>query len=303
MSFDVTTLALAKSYADQHGGGGDGASTAEKISYTNTDLPDVANVKTALDKVVKEQRGHGTDIEAINDMLGTLYKKSHSHTNKDTLDKLSDSNGKLQYNGSDVGLKGDKGDPFTYSDFSAEQLAALKGADGKSAYQYAQEGGYTGTETAFSEKLAQEQLSGTTNNLTPTQVYEAVSAGIPVKVQYLDSIYGPLSFTAFNVVESLNVIVSQTIVYSNSVYFLAVLSGAKSNNSWGIMFTTLAEESNIPVIPTVLPNPNAITFTGAVTGSYDGSTAMTVNIPSAVTDDHINSLIDAKLGVIENGSY
>lgn len=130
MSFDVTTLALAKSYTDQHGGGGDGASTAEKISYTNIDLPDVANVKTALDKVVKEQRGHGTDIEAINDMLGTLYKKSHSHTNKDTLDKLSDSNGKLQYNGSDVGLKGDKGDPFTYSDFTTEQLAALKGAKG-----------------------------------------------------------------------------------------------------------------------------------------------------------------------------
>lgn len=110
MSFDVTTLAIAKSYTDQHGGGGGGASTAEKISYTNTDLPDVANVKTALDKVVKEQRGHGTDIEAINDMLGTLHKKSHTHANKDALDKLSVSNGKLQYNGSDVGLKGDKGD-------------------------------------------------------------------------------------------------------------------------------------------------------------------------------------------------
>ena len=109
MSFDVTTLALAKSYADQHGGGGgDGASTAEKISYTNTYLPDVANVKTALDKVVKEQRGHGTDIEAINDMLGTLYKKSHTHDNKGTLDKLSDSNGKLQYNGSDILIKSDK---------------------------------------------------------------------------------------------------------------------------------------------------------------------------------------------------
>ena len=50
-------------------------------------------------------------------------------------------------------------------------------------------------------------------------------------------------------------------------------------------------------------NPNALTFTGAVTGSYDGSTAKTVNIPSAVTDDHINSLIDTKLGVIENGAY
>ena len=58
-----------------------------------------------------------------------------------------------------------------------------------------------------------------------------------------------------------------------------------------------------PTIPTALPNPNAITFTGAVTGSYDGSAPMTVNIPSAVTDAHINSLIDTKLGVIENGSY
>lgn len=28
-----------------------------------------------------------------------------------------------------------------------------------------------------------------------------------------------------------------------------------------------------------------------------------IDIPSAVTDDHINSLIDIKLGVIENGSY
>ena len=56
-------------------------------------------------------------------------------------------------------------------------------------------------------------------------------------------------------------------------------------------------------IPDALPNPNALTFTGAVTGSYDGSKRKTVNIPSAVTDDHINSLIDTKLGVIENGSY
>ena len=58
-----------------------------------------------------------------------------------------------------------------------------------------------------------------------------------------------------------------------------------------------------PTIPTALPNPQAITFTGAVNGSYDGSAPLSVNIPSAVTDAHINSLIDTKLGVIENGSY
>lgn len=33
-------------------------------------------------------------------------------------------------------------------------------------------------------------------------------------------------------------------------------------------------------IPTKLPNPNAVTFTGAVEGSYDGSEALTMEIPS-----------------------
>ena len=33
-------------------------------------------------------------------------------------------------------------------------------------------------------------------------------------------------------------------------------------------------------VPETLPNPNALTFTGAVTGSYDGSEPLTVNIPS-----------------------
>lgn len=71
------------------GGGGGGASTAEDVSYTNAQLPNVTNVKMALDELVP---------------------KSHIHSNKDTLDKLSVTGGKLQYNGSDVGLKGDKGD-------------------------------------------------------------------------------------------------------------------------------------------------------------------------------------------------
>ena len=68
--------------------GGGGASTAEGVSYTNKQLPNVANVKTVLD---------------------ALVPKSHSHTNKDTLDLISATDGRLRYNGSDVGLKGEKG--------------------------------------------------------------------------------------------------------------------------------------------------------------------------------------------------
>lgn len=38
--------------------------------------------------------------------------------------------------------------------------------------------------------------------------------------------------------------------------------------------------NNKPTIPTRLPTPNALTFTGAVTGTWNGSSAKTVNIPS-----------------------
>ena len=85
-------------------------------------------------------------------------------------------------------------------------------------------------------------LIGTTNELTTTQVYDAVSSGIPVRVQYTDSTYGLLSFTAFNVAESLKVIVSQTIVYYNGNYILAELFGnVIQGGGWGFKSTMLAE--------------------------------------------------------------
>ena len=208
-------------------------------------------------------------------------------------------------------LKGEKGDPFLYEDFTAEQLAALTGpqgedgadgtgiqsveqtatsaedggpnvitvtktdgtsstftvrngskgstgatgargatgatgatgADGKSAYQYAQESGYTGTETEFAEKLAQEQLYGTTLMLTPTQVSDAVSAGIPVRVQYVDNTWGFISFTSFTIVGELNAVVSQTIVYTNGEYILVELFGKRSDNTWSFMTPTLQPSS------------------------------------------------------------
>lgn len=57
-------------------------------------------------------------------------------------------------------LKGDKGDAFEYSDFTPEQLAALKGATGaagQSAYDAAKAGGYTDTEANFYADLAAMQ--------------------------------------------------------------------------------------------------------------------------------------------------
>lgn len=203
MSFDVTTLALAKSYADQHGGsGGSGEKEIFKIPVTVTELEEPADGEyfkvehtvtlAELDAAVEEGKtpivladkggvtyifpllyyisgtycfyimgstamyvvvgqsgdegetpkeiwqyiednqiinargvyyhnSNNTSLDTAQKALDKLLTDSHTHVNKDILDKLSDSNGKLQYNGSDVGLKGDKGDmPVKGTDYWTE---------------------------------------------------------------------------------------------------------------------------------------------------------------------------------------
>lgn len=66
----------------------------------------------------------------------------------------------------------------------SEEIAAIpSGADGKSAYQYAVDGGYTGTETEFAAKLAQEKFANP-NALTFTGAVSATYDGsAPVSVE------------------------------------------------------------------------------------------------------------------------
>jgi lysophospholipase L1-like esterase len=56
----------------------------------------------------------------------------------------------------DPGEKGEKGDKGDTGDTGEPGKDGKDRADGKSAYQYAQDGGYTGTEEEFAEKLAED---------------------------------------------------------------------------------------------------------------------------------------------------
>lgn len=204
MSFDVTTLAIAKSYADQHGGGGGASTTSDFIIKMTVESNDgyytVASCDTTIEQIdaavsaekrvvliatdtasgmfwelpivqayqgatyifiaftysgyvmatvyksgeneiwefvnggisaesVSYYNSTQQDVETVMAALNKLFTNSHTHSNKDTLDKLSVLNGKLQYNGSDVGLKPVKGtDYWTESDKAeivADTLAAL----------------------------------------------------------------------------------------------------------------------------------------------------------------------------------
>ena len=94
----------------------------------------------------------------------------------------------------------------------------------KSAYEYACSGGYTGTEEAFSKKLAAE---------LPTKLSE----------------------------------------FENDQGYLITAPVTSVNGKTGDI--TL----DIPAVPAALKNPHALTFTGAVSGTYDGSSAQIIDIP------------------------
>lgn len=72
---------------------------------------------------------------------------------------------------------------------------------------------------------------------------------------------------------------------------------------WSSKSNFSGDYNDLSNIPSGLPNPSALTFSGAFIGSYDGSNSLNVEIPETVTDEHINSLINTALGEVENGSY
>lgn len=85
----------------------------------------------------------------------------------------------------------------------------------------------------------------------------------------------------------------QSIVYikdSKEIWTHGQFYGSAASVAWSAItgkpsFATVATSgsyndlSNKPTIPTSLPTPNSLTFTGATTGTWNGSAAKTVNIP------------------------
>ena len=82
---------------------------------------------------------------------------------------------------------------------------------------------------------------------------------------------------------------------------------ARFNSDGTITLVPLADETKSYTTECIANRVTAITAE-STDAQYPTAKAVydalqNIDIPSAVTDDHINSLIDTKLGVIENGSY
>lgn len=66
------------------------------------------------------------------------------------------------------------------------------------------------------------------------------------------------------------------------------LSSKYSKPSGGIPASDLAS-GVLPTIPTSLPTPNKLTFTGASTGEFNGSSSLTINIPAQIENAELTT--------------
>ena len=146
--------------------------TAEDINYDN-------------DNTVYQQMSQWLeDLETVGNELVTLDKYAHTHANKNTLDKLSDSNGKLQYNGSDISVTKDN------------VVAAL----GYTPKAVSQEVYFPGSNITLEDNTEYRLTSVTTLNLTyPTGNFECwmrlsfaangdATVTLPVDTKYLGAV-------------------------------------------------------------------------------------------------------------------
>lgn len=93
-------------------------------------------------------------------------------------------------------------------------------------------------------------LTGTTAELTPSQVRDAVLAGRPVVVQYTDSEYGVLKFTNFNLAPSNSLIASVAIIQLSDAWVVYALYGYTLNQQWTQGITQMATGSDMNAIET-----------------------------------------------------
>lgn len=99
---------------------------------------------------------------AVNEAL-TAAKASGEFDGADGITPTIGNNGNWYLGSTDTGKpsrgeKGEKGDTGAQGIQGEKGDTGAAGADGKSAYSYAQDGGYTGTEAEFAAKLAAEKL-------------------------------------------------------------------------------------------------------------------------------------------------
>ena len=179
---------------------------------------------------------------------------------------------------------GENGNWYVGDEDTGKPSRGDKGPDGKSAYQYAQDGGYTGTEEEFTAKLAAENIDKALFVVNITQNSDGTLSADKTFNEIVQAYNEGKYNIVANVASKFPAIAHLTAILEHAILFGNSLPAEKNNPDFITIGIFSNNEVQIEMLPLAtmnskLPNPKALTFTGAVTGSYDGSRAKTIEIP------------------------
>lgn len=214
-------------------------------------------------------------------------------------------NGNWYLGSTDTGKpsRGEKGDTGANGPQGPKGDTGATGADGKSAYSYAQDGGYTGTETEFAAKLAAESIDkalyvvnltrNSDRTLSADKTYDEIVQAYN-EGKYSIVLKNPSGFTLPLLwVNASRVCFSTFNRFEHMQVYISTINDV-TQNIWKFATTD-----------SMLPNPYPLTFTGAVSETYDGSSAKTIEIPSGggASEKEWTVLVDQELSAETPGSF
>ena len=154
-----------------------------------------------------------------------------------------------------------------------------RGANGKSAYSYAQAGGYTGTEQEFAAKLAEESINKALFVVNITSNSDGTYSADKTIGEIID-VYNEGKYNIVANAMGANIIPFLAITVRGGAVFGGIVDMAYNTFTITPDNRVKTGKETLATLDSKLPNPYPLTFTGAVSGSYDGSTPLSVEIPS-----------------------
>ena len=223
-----------------------------------------------------------SDVDTAVEEALTAAKASGEFDGADGITPTIGDNGNWFLGATDTGKpsRGEKGETGARGEKGADGATGATGANGKSAYSYAQDGGYTGTEAEFAAKLAAESIDkalfvvNITNN---GGTYSADKTFEEIVQAYNEGKYNIVANFAVNAMNTF-IIPFLTIMGAGAAF------GGVVDLAYSTFLITPNNEVQMQMLPLAtetskLPNPYPLTFTGAVNETYDGSSAKTIEIP------------------------
>lgn len=127
----------------------------ENPSCPNADMP---KLKLLINQLIQQGMADGISPEQIADAVANYLAKNPIEETDPNVHEWAKAKEKPTYTAEEVGALSDKTlkPAVDLALAQAKASGEFDGADGKSAYAYAVDGGYTGTEAEFAAKLAQE---------------------------------------------------------------------------------------------------------------------------------------------------